>query len=103
VDVLYARERPDGVHRGVFSLSPSELATYVDDDLYILDARAFSTAGSGSTSGTPVLECGTFGGDPLCVWADDSTLVVVQYTDESGTPQSLASTVPAFVRAMTET
>jgi hypothetical protein len=60
------------------------------------DARPFSTGGSK----TAALECGTYAVGPLCVWADDSVLVIVQYANEQGTLEDLGSAMPVIVHGM---
>lgn len=103
VDVVYASESADGAHRGVFSLSPSALVTLVNSAMYIPDARPFDAGPNRSANGTaaatvPVMECGTYVESPQCVWADDSLLVIVTYSDEPGTLQALAAAMPAIVQ-----
>lgn len=99
-DAIYARERADGAHRGVFSIPPSQLAGLVDSAMLVDDPSAFDTDQRGATGGKAVLECGTYVGDPLCVWADDSMLVVAQYPNGGGSLQGLVSEMPMIVQGM---
>lgn len=99
VDAVFAREQTDGVHRGVFSLSPHDLVALVNSAMGIGDAEPYPAGDAGSDGA--VLECGTYATQPQCAWADDDTLVIFSYLATPGTEQQLAALVPGFIQQMT--
>lgn len=85
VDVVYTTG--SGANRAVFSLGPASLLTLVVGTLFVTDLRQYPSGSDGS-----VLACGTYAVSPLCVWADKSTLVIVDDYDTSGSATDLAGT-----------
>lgn len=100
VDALYAAESTDGVHRGVFSITPQALVTLAAQGTLLTDGRSYSPSGTEPANGVAAVECGTYAHDPMCVWADESVLILV-HTGKVGTIQSLLSDVlPAITRGI---
>lgn len=84
VDGVYAIG--DGQHQGVFTASPAALMSLVAQQLNVAGFQPYPTGPRGGA-----LDCGTFGTEPLCVWADNSTLGFVYYTAGQGAIAPLAA------------
>lgn len=93
LDVVYAIG--DAGHHGVFSLGPAALVDQVMQNMQVTDAKKYA----GSTSGN-VLECTGTGPQALCVWADQSTLGVVTYSEMPGSVAQLAAISLTFRSAV---
>jgi len=96
---VFASESSDGVHRGVFSLTPQKLVDLVGRRI---GPDGFEHFEAGAPNA--VLECGDYGSFPLCVWADDSTLLILDSLETPQTPDDaakLAAMVPMIRDAMT--
>lgn len=88
IDAVYAIG--NATHRGVFSVSPTALESTALKTVYVPDARKYPTGSAGG-----VLECGTTVLWPTCIWADQSTLIVL-YAQYNG------ATVASFVALTTQ-
>ena len=93
VDGVYAIG--DAQHRGVFSVSPATLESLVAQQLFVTGARQYPAGPDGG-----LLECGTYGTVPTCVWADQSTLGFVSYSGTAGSMTSLVTLSTAFRSAV---
>ena len=93
VDSIYAQG--DTGHRAIFSAAPQTLADLITSTLYIPDAQHYP-AGDPNT----VLECGTYGSQPLCYWADHSTIGFIAYSGGSGPIEWLAALTATYRAAL---
>lgn len=93
VDGIYATGTVG--HRAVFSLAPQALANHVASTLFINGAQQYPSGHGGA-----LLECGTYGDQPLCVWDDQSVLLFIGYTDVPGSTDELAALAPSFASAV---
>src|SRR5579875_728406 len=91
VDVLYAVG--DAGHRGVLSEPPTAVAKLMGDELGmsgVVDEPTMSGGGGGAGVAV-VVRCGSYGFEPLCIWADQSTVGFVRYSGVSGSTRQLAA------------
>jgi hypothetical protein len=96
VDIVVATQKStDGDHRGVFSLSPQALVGFAANTMNTDSFRDFPARETNA-----VLECGDYGDAPLCVWADSSTLIFLQYLGTPGTVADLAEMTPSYKQAI---
>lgn len=89
VDGVYALGNSH--QRGIFTLTPSALLSLVAQQLFVTDFEPYPAGPRGG-----VLECGTYATQPLCVWADSSTLGFVSYAGGLSSNLTLAKEAEAF-------
>jgi hypothetical protein len=98
IDAVFATENSDGTHRGIFSLSPQKLVDLVQQRIGPANFEHFA-----SMHPNTVLECGDYGMLPLCVWADDSALLILDSLGKPDNPADvakLAAMTPAYRDAL---
>lgn len=95
VDGVFAAESADGVHRGVFSIGPQALVDLVKATTHgeIFEPYPAGEAGA-------VLECGNYATQPYCVWADRTTLLLIEYLGTPDSIERLAALAPQFHDAL---
>lgn len=93
VDGIYATGTAG--HRAVFSLAPQALANQMASTLFVNGAQQYPSGHGGA-----LLECGTYGDSPLCVWDNQSVLLFIGYTDVPGSTDELAALAPSFASAV---
>jgi hypothetical protein len=95
VDAVFAAENADGVHRGVFSVGPQALVDLVKATMHgdIFEPYPAGEAGA-------VLQCGNYATQPYCVWADHTTLILLEYLGTPDSIEHLAGLAPKFHDAL---